>query len=116
VTYEPKHGDRVRIVYEGTVGWVGKTGAFELTGAQNDHQADDGTRISVEKLPDPKPEWVNGDVIEVTYDRGGNYERPRIAVRVNGRWVLTDSAEEAGQWFIHNHWPEDVKILYKADG
>lgn len=121
MTYSPRAHDRVRATQtlEGVVvrnvdgvyprveirrddGW-----GFEL------HDTDGWT---FEKLQDPEPQWVNGDVVAVVFTGPGlGYPTgPRKAARVDGKWLFTDTGDKAGPHLIGNHWP-DVEILYKAD-
>lgn len=82
--YQPKVGDRVRVVLEGEVRqavawphrfWIGQPG--ELTTVFQDHL------VSIERMPDPEPEWHPGDV--VLDARGSLYTR-RAAGQVDKPW------------------------------
>lgn len=115
--YTPKKGDRVRVTYEGTVDWLGPSGTFELfAGDLHGHYSADPTRVSIEKLQDPEPEWVNGDVIQVVYERTvlGNPYGPRLLARINGEWVFADTGKTTGPWFMTNHWPGNVEVIHKT--
>lgn len=61
--YTPKVGDRVRVVLEGTVGYAGNV-SFIVGGARSSLivPADEHV-ISVERLPDPEPDWQTRDVV-----------------------------------------------------
>lgn len=112
--YTPKVGDRVRVTYEGTIDWVSRNG-FVFTIGDNDHVELNTKGAEIEKLQDPEPDWVNGDVVEVVYERTvpGNPHGPRLVARIGGKWRLADTGEITGPYFMRNHWPDNVKILHK---
>ena len=131
--YKPKVGDRVRVtrVWEGPVGAIEDTGFRvdgEILGPWFDFRpsADNLSRglveHTIEKLQDPEPEWVNGDVILVSDGEGtktpliycavGEFAPPHQPVwscaSCYQGWHLPASVSE--------DWRNgDVEILYKAD-
>lgn len=66
--------------------------------------------VTVEKLADPEPEWVNGDVIRLCGSVALTY------VRVGDKWIIASSGEQADSDSISNVWRVGRGvILYKAD-
>ena len=118
MSYTPKKGDRVRVTVEGEVTFVNDDiGRVDLQdGWTFDYPSKDRAIVTIEKLQDPEPQWVNGDVIEVEFERTapGSPYGPRKAALLNDEWYFADTGDKAGPWFTHNHWP-NIKILYKAD-
>lgn len=59
--YQPKLGDRVRVVLETEITWVSGNGVFatRLNGFSKEQE----DVVSIEKLADPEPEWQRGDVV-----------------------------------------------------
>jgi hypothetical protein len=110
-----KKGDRVRVVYEGVVDWVSSTSTtFELGGSESGHYPHDPTRVSIEKLPDPEPQWVNGDVISVP-ERGSGWP-PAEFHRIGDRWLTKNGAGIAIANHLPKWWQEGaVRIIHKAD-
>jgi hypothetical protein len=108
--------DKVRVtdVFEGEVIEV-TTDGFYIQGSTREFFGEDdliGTdwKRTIEKLADPEPEWVNGDLIEVTRD-GSTF----VMVRVDGRWQYVNDGMldyEVAEFPWAQGW---VKILYKAD-
>lgn len=125
MTYQPKIGDRVRasLVYEGVVRGLpahlheGVHVRVELDAPTAADPMDlqrylDERVWTFEKLTDPEPEWVNGDVVEV-YFQAATPEARRYA-RVGGQWLPVNGGKAAGPYFIGNHWPENLKVILKA--
>lgn len=130
MTYQPKVGDRVRatLVYEGVArsganndsmsGDVYATVVVEAAngapvGARDNLRYLDVRLWSFEKLQDPEPEWVNGDVIRVSALEPQNPYATFI--RVDGSW---QGAWNAGlsATVVTGHWDNgNLEILYKAD-
>lgn len=124
-TYVPKKGDRVRVTIEGSVTEVSNRGDWFDVGANCidlDPKRHDGATYTIEKLADPEPEWVNGDVIHVIGEGGrrtpmifcaeGEFAPPHSPVWSCAScfqgWHLPASVSE--------DWRNgDVEILYKAD-
>lgn len=72
--YEPKPGDRVRVTFETVVDDRNAPGNTVLLGqylGQPLYVCDrvEADNISIERLPDPEPEWQPGDVVR---DGDGN--------------------------------------------
>lgn len=101
--YKPKVGDRVRVTMEGHVDAV-----------EDDLLTLDGRHIwrhdfTFEKLQDPEPVWVNGDVVQFT----GDPSYQPIYHLIGGEWIEISGircGETPSDW-----WPNHMKILYKAD-
>jgi len=125
--YQPKVGDRVRATR--TIDGVVKNivPADPTWGGYLDLQPEDGLswielhkddEWTFEKLADPEPEWVNGDVVRYTAPENWvNRGTVHVLARVSGFWVDT----ERGRSVLYS--PDDfpylweqglVEILYKA--
>lgn len=108
--YTPKVGDRVRAtrVIEGEVTADRGDGyAFiEVMSEKGRSELFYKHGWSFEKLQDPEPKWVNGDVVSINGD---------VMSRVEGKWVYV----EHGTWdyeLAEFPWKRGwVEILYKAD-
>ena len=120
MSYTPKVGDRVRAtdIREGVVTKVEFDAAWiETKGGQTALvlNVSDTTLESrtFEKLQDPEPQWVNGDVIKV----GGWLP----AYRVKGDWVAAKFGCQhymlsADPDIVSKSWRSgNLDILYKAD-
>lgn len=112
MTYQPQVGDRVRVTYEGIVNSVHGGGKrFVCEGAFGADLAD--PNVTVEKLQDPEPKWVDGDVIKT-----GHWVP---AHRIDGKWINPYGGgvhwfSEGGECVIPEAWRDGVlEILYKAD-
>jgi hypothetical protein len=105
--YQPKKGDRVKVTYEGVVDWVSSTGvSFELENGEGSHYVNDVSTI--EKLQNPEPKWVNGDVVQVVSTSG-------LFVRSGGAWRHAHTNQWVGGANLSKQWADDnLKILYKA--
>lgn len=122
MTYEPKKGDRVRITdtREGVVHeagdrviWITEEGGHR-TGFEVDVSGCSVISRTIEKLPDPEPQWVNGDVVKIGNWLPGHW--------YNGSWRGQDGQrhpfdEDGGSAArFSNYWQRgEVEILYKAD-
>lgn len=116
-TYTPKVGDRVRVTrtLEGKVTdaerghWMSPHFMLEVDGAGY-HEIHDEDNWEIEKLRDPEPQWVNGDVVKV---------RPYIpAYRIGDKWLTCDGRAHrfSVDLSLSEHWQRgDVEILYKAN-
>ena len=115
MSYTPKVGDRVRAtdIREGVVTKVEFDAAWiETKGGQTALvlNISDTTLESrtFEKLRDPEPQWVNGDVVS---------NGLTTLVRVGGGWMNGRTGLPAAPRAVSDYWNSgDVKILYKADG
>jgi hypothetical protein len=116
VTYVPKSGDRVRATQtiEGTV-----TRRFDGIDSYIEVDTDEGgielhhleDRWTFEKLQDPEPKWVNGDVVEVA----GAGEGARRA-RVGDKWLNVLYGMPIADVDVSTEWRTgQLEILYKAD-
>lgn len=120
--YHPVKGDRVRVtrVFEGIVGEVGCTGirldhdqAQTRFDFQSPFWATRGmVTQSFEKLADPEPVWVNGDVIHI-----GPFLK---GYRLGGKWLNEDGEvhywSRGGEALVPKAWREGtLTVLYKAD-
>lgn len=114
--YQPAKGDRVRMTFEGVVENVWGDGvAVDQAGRDGSRHfslKDDG--VSIEKLQDPEPQWVNGDVVEVKYYVPAH--------RIDGKWINPTTGNvhyfstPSGVHEVPTAYTEgDLKILYKAD-
>lgn len=110
--YTPKAGDRVRVTVEGVVHDSGGKW-FDLGGNSFDvpYDGPHEATYTIEKLQDPEPVWVNGDVVEVAGYvpmhrlRGNWYNHLAEPHYLNG---MPGDVSEA--------WRDgELKILYKAD-
>jgi hypothetical protein len=109
-----KKGDRVRVTYEGTIAWLGTHGTFGLEGTQEGHYPDDPTRVSIEKLADPEPEWVNGDVVKIGGWLPGHWFNGSWRSAGGGRHPFDGGGGSAARF--SNYWQAgEVEILYKQD-
>lgn len=114
-TYVPKKGDRVRVTIEGSVTEVSNRGDWFDVGANCidlDPKRHDGATYTIEKLADPEPEWVNGDVV-----KAGIFVE---AYRLGGEWRNLDGDthyfSRGGSHHLTEAWRDGkVEILYKAD-
>lgn len=115
---EFKKGDRVRVTIEGEVVGTGATSFRLLTRpgqiiSSSAHVRPNEPGVTVEKLTDPEPEWVNGDVVKI------GLWLP--AYRVKGDWVAANHGYQhymlsADPDIVSKSWQSgDLKILYKAD-
>lgn len=116
--YTPKVGDRVRITTRTLEGEVVRATFNDDEGylQQVCLKGDDGfygwvscnsSYVTVEKLPDPEPVWVNGDVIWA----GG-----QVWMRSGGAWRSADKNGWVGGQLITNYWNQgSVTTLYKHD-
>lgn len=62
----------------------------------------------MEKVPDPEPEWVNGDVVQ--YIGHGDDYRYHL---IGGKWIHADGtecSESPSDW-----WPDRVRVVLKVD-
>lgn len=115
--YQPQAGDRVRITYEGVIDVTGERvrGGFHLEGEPpyEFHRANGSHTI--EKLQDPEPKWVCGDVVR-TKRTGHTAIRTR-----DGKWACTcpsgvDGGTTESQVYVSANWADgNLEILYKAD-
>lgn len=128
--YSPAVGDRVRATrtIEGVVTLIQKDSHLydAYVGVVNDNgfrfELHEQHGWSFEKLPDPEPEWVNGDVILIIGEAGkrtpmiycavGEFAPPHKAV-----WACSECSQG---WHlpasVSEDWRSgDVEILYKAN-
>lgn len=105
---EFKKGDRVRVTFEAVVfndsaasGWVNvSSGALSnLATAQVEH---------VEKLADPEPVWVNGDLVRRT-------PTAFPIARIDGRWLRANGFSFSNGEVSQAWHDGDLEVLYKAD-
>jgi hypothetical protein len=113
--YKPKVGDRVRVTHEGEIQAVDKNRVLYRVGSGRTFtwfDSGDPKGVVVEKLQDPEPEWVNGDVIHIIpYVEG---------YRIGGKWLHADGEvhwwSRGGGDVIPRAWATGkLEILYKAD-
>lgn len=117
---EFKKGDRVKVtdVLEATITDVHSDGT--LITKYGDWIPSDPANISegwqrtIEKLPDPEPEWVNGDVVKVGGWKAGYW--------YDGKWYNADrklhifSGAGGSAITLSDYWVRgEVEILWKAD-
>ena len=86
---KPKIGDRVRVVLEGEVSHVEPSlpDSFYIgSGPEGSNVIFPGADhvVSVEKLPDPEPEWQPGDVV---LDNNGNVWERAWYERTGNSWL-----------------------------
>ena len=118
--YQPQVGDRARATIEGRVARVssGPAGQFAIEihvggGRIWVFPEDDG--VTIEKLQDPEPKWVCGDVVR-TKRTGHTAIRTR-----DGKWACTcpsgvDGGTTESQVYVSANWADgNLEILYKAD-
>lgn len=89
VEFDPKHGERYRVTFEGVV-----REAWGLRLSDGHTIAENTIReaaTSVERLPDPEPEWQVGDV---AIDGIGN----RLVRSADG-WTCVDPQDAEVSWF-----------------
>lgn len=117
-TYEPKVGDRVRatLTYEGVVKGLPAMGGQHVRLEVADYHTDPSRYLDVnlwsfEKLQDPEPTWVNGDVIKIP----GCGDSTLICMKIPNKWVVHDALPMRGGWVTEMWEDGKVKILYKAD-
>lgn len=122
--YTPAVGDRVRVTYtcEGEVTSVGYE-TFLMKGVDSENLPFERCyvhdpkpeHLSFEKLQDPEPTWVNGDVIAVP-EQGET--RPSVEFhRIGTRWLTKSGAGIAIGPHLSTWWQAGkVEIRYKADG
>ena len=91
--YTPRKGDRVRVVLEGEVYHSGYStfdmGPFDTYGV-NTINRDDKHIVSVERLPDPEPEWQTDDHV---LDASGEVWRRSL----DGGWFFAGSTGDKYQ-------------------
>lgn len=116
--YRPVVGDRVRATrtVEGVItkNHDGHWSYVEVEAEEGGIELHDEERWSFEKLQDPEPEWVNGDVVEVKYYVPAH--------RIDGKWINPTTGNvhyfstPSGVYEVPTAYTEgDLKILYKAD-
>jgi hypothetical protein len=115
MTYQPKVGDRVRAtrVVEGavTANVDGEYSYVLINTDDGDEELHDDDRWSFEKLADPEPKWVNGDVVRRTYA-----EELEPIARIQGAWRTVNHGLPLADRELSRSWDHgDVEILYKAD-
>ena len=113
MTTEYKKGDRVKVtdVLEATITDVHSDGT--LITKYGDWIPSDPANISegwqrtIEKLPDPEPTWVNGDVVKVNFTGG-------VFVRSAGAWLHADTNMWTRGEVIMERWREgNLTVLHK---
>ena len=108
-----KEGDRVKVTFEGVVVRADEhaIGVHTMPGKLVSSSARlraGEAGVTIEKLRDPEPEWVNGDLIKC----GG-----AIFSRCRDVWRSTSDDSIESHLLIANYWKAGkVEILYKADG
>lgn len=102
-----KKGDRVKVAFEGVITHVEDririiTNPESLVSSIATVRLLD-PRVSIEKLQDPEPVWVNGDVIKVPDDEkaGEKY----ICLRVPGGWIAQDGGT-VNSPYVSRMWAE----------
>lgn len=106
--YTPKVGDRVRVTYEGTIDWVSRNG-FDFSVGENDYVELTTREATIEKLQDPEPDWVNGDVV-----RRSDGASPIVCIA--GAWFPVDRPTDArvSHGAVSQSWDAGhLEILYK---
>lgn len=108
-TYKPKVGDRVRVTIEGEVTEVSPSDGWFDIGANyipTDRKEWDRAEYTIEKLADPEPKWVNGDVVR--------HANSVLAFR-HGDWFNVRTGFVANSEFVSKQWRnDDLQILWKA--
>ena len=102
--YQPREGDRVRVVLEGEVTFVSSNGAFDLYAAPVFPTSP--AFVSVEKVAPPLP-TTPGSVLR---------DRPSgaiYALRGNGVWRNIEGDEHliASEF---DHWLHDIDVIFDA--
>ena len=113
MTYTPKVGDRVRVttVREGIVrqneerDWI----LADFNAGTRRPLPIGASDSTIEKLQDPEPEWVNGDVIRLGSTGG-------VFVRSGDAWRHAKTNQWVQGLNFAQHWREGIlEILYKHD-
>jgi hypothetical protein len=115
---EFKKGDRVRVTLEGEItAGPGPTGRFRVS--PGDFQWAWVTADLIEKIVDPVPVWVTGDVILVG---GHDGDRAPLLYKqgygwhcVDRRCIVYGNGVHHSDEVAHDWMNGDVEILYKAD-
>ena len=108
-----KTGDRVKVtdVLEATIERVTEGGVLVTEFDDWLHpldQSQEGWQRTIEKLPDPEPTWVNGDVVRVD-STGGRF------VRSGDAWRHVDTNMWTRGEIISEHWSGgSLTVLFKA--
>jgi hypothetical protein len=91
--YMPKKGDRVRVVLEGEVGWVGGSHFEFVNGADYIGHKDGKNTVSIEKIEPPVEVFKPGDVVR----HKGNEDGHWFAIAEDG-WLIVGPG-----WRIKHH-------------
>lgn len=119
-TYTPKVGDLVKVIVEGKVtrDWSHSEGhdkGFYLGDLLLHNSWVRDNVVSIEKLPDPEPEWKHGTVVMAP----GHYHRAPIVRDANaGLWRFPDGSESKNHWNLRvsRAWQDGtLKILYTPE-
>lgn len=108
---EFKKGDRVRVTFEGKITATAGSGHFRV-GASVPANGPYGWVFAshMEKLVDPEPDWVNGDLIRIRDDLVLTYMYDK------GEWPNIGSDVRIKPDQVTTCWQRgEVKVLYKAD-
>lgn len=112
-----KIGDRVRVTHEGEIQKIDKNGVLFRVGSGRTFTWFDSCNteaaITIEKLPDPEPEWVNGDVIELLGLESDYVDRFEYHL-IDGAWIHYHGGTFGES--VSDYWNEGrVRIIHKAD-
>lgn len=113
MTYEPKAGDRVRVVLEDEIGHASQDGYFELSDGQGWY-ADEESVVSIEKIEPPLP-TTPGSVIQSGLDSGKTLF---WVLEDDGLWYgksyLTDKPFAQDPPHVMDQWNRTVKVIFDA--
>lgn len=106
--YIPKNGDRVRVVLEGTVRRTNRNGWLDVGyGAATSALYE--PEVTIERLPDPEPEWQPGDVVLAA--DGKTYLRSNHDWD-DEPWVCSE-ARIASPWRAEGELPRPLTLLVR---